>query len=397
MPYVIASKAKQSLFMRKMLMVILFVMLNLFQHQVLAQTLNNDLLLNKPLINTNEPDGGYYSEYFYQSFQQLFCGAIVQNTGTQGATNVYLQLDLLDNNNAVISTYYSDTILVLDTNQVDTVNIPQAITDFNYNYYYRNISYRIISDSIDENQSNNEDIIPFTALYQSDWNHTSRAAVATNTLNISQIENFQSGDFIGVSLNLGSWHHLVYGLQVSITEPWSDSLLMMGKIYQNGVVIDSVPFYNGGSSYFYSFGGSLIQDSTFYVGVEITCPPGTPIPMGVDTSCFHNFESETIARIGNTWITLNFVPLISLVCDPEGIEEINGTLINIYPNPATTSITITGYTPAYLTLCNTLGQTVAKASNTNTIWLGALPQGLYLLQVFDAKGALVKTEKVVKE
>jgi hypothetical protein len=71
--------------------------------------------------------------------------------------------------------------------------------------------------------------------------------------------------------------------------------------------------------------------------------------------------------------------------------------ISLYPNPATTQITITGYTPAYVTLCNTLGQTVAEASNTNTLWLGNLPQGLYLLQLFDAKGALVKTEKVVKE
>ena len=30
-------------------------------------------------------------------------------------------------------------------------------------------------------------------------------------------------------------------------------------------------------------------------------------------------------------------------------------------------------------------------------WLGTLPQGLYVLQVFDAKGGLVKAEKVVKE
>ncbi len=69
----------------------------------------------------------------------------------------------------------------------------------------------------------------------------------------------------------------------------------------------------------------------------------------------------------------------------------------LFPNPATTQLTITGYTPAYLKLCNTLGQTVAEASNTNTLWLGTLPKGLYVLQLFDAKGGLVKAEKVVKE
>jgi hypothetical protein len=389
--------------MRKMLVVVLFSVLNLVQQLSIAQTLNNDLVLRKPLINTNEPDGGYYSEYYYDSFQQLFCGAIVQNTGTQGATNVYLQLDLLDNNNAVISTYYSDTILVLDTNQVDTVNILQAITDFNYNYYYRNISYRIISDSIDENESNNEYTIPFTGLYGGDWNSTSRADLATDTIDITQVINFQSGDFIGVTMNLGSWHHLVYGLQVSITEPWADSLLMMGEIYQNGVVIDSVPFYNGGSSYFYAFGGSLIQDSTFYVGVEITCPPGTSIPIAVDTSYFHNFEAETIARIGGVWTTLNFVPLMSLVCDPEGIEEINVTQIRVFPNPATTEITVQwagSSKQSEVTIYNTQGQLVLHSIfdiQHSTFDISSFPSGLYYLQLFDAKGTLVKTEKVVKE
>ncbi len=71
--------------------------------------------------------------------------------------------------------------------------------------------------------------------------------------------------------------------------------------------------------------------------------------------------------------------------------------ISLFPNPATTQLTITGYTPAYLKLCNTLGQTVAEATNTTTLLLGTLPQGLYVLQVFDAKGGLVKAEKVVKE
>ncbi len=82
---------------------------------------------------------------------------------------------------------------------------------------------------------------------------------------------------------------------------------------------------------------------------------------------------------------------------PVNIIELVKESIKIYPNPATTQITITGYTPAYLKLCNTLGQTVAEATNTTTLLLGSLPQGLYVLQVFDAKGGLVKAEKVVKE
>ena len=80
-----------------------------------------------------------------------------------------------------------------------------------------------------------------------------------------------------------------------------------------------------------------------------------------------------------------------------GIEDMTSYPLTIYPNPATTQLTITGYTPAYLKLCNTLGQTVAEENNTNKLLLGTLPQGLYVLQLFDAKGGLVKAEKVVKE
>jgi hypothetical protein len=77
------------------------------------------------------------------------------------------------------------------------------------------------------------------------------------------------------------------------------------------------------------------------------------------------------------------------------LNTIDVKKINIFPNPASTQLTITGYTPAYVTLCNTLGQTVAEANNTNTLWVGNLPRGLYALQLFDAQGGWVKTEKVI--
>ncbi len=88
---------------------------------------------------------------------------------------------------------------------------------------------------------------------------------------------------------------------------------------------------------------------------------------------------------------------IETTCLCVGIEE-NDFLkkISLFPNPFTTQLTITGYTPALIKLCNILGQTVAEAKNTNTLWPGNVPQGLYLLQLYDAKGALVKTGKIVK-
>jgi hypothetical protein len=80
---------------------------------------------------------------------------------------------------------------------------------------------------------------------------------------------------------------------------------------------------------------------------------------------------------------------------PVGIEETSRIDILIFPNPTTTEITVNGYSPAYLKLCNTLGQKVAEANKSNKLYVGNLPQGLYVLQMFDANGQHVKTEKVI--
>lgn len=87
----------------------------------------------------------------------------------------------------------------------------------------------------------------------------------------------------------------------------------------------------------------------------------------------------------------------------ETIEDQNP--ITIYPNPATTQITIE-MNSQYRTsnnecrIMNTMGQVVLHSIfdiQHSTFDISFLTPGLYLLQVFDAKGGLVKTEKVVKE
>ncbi len=81
---------------------------------------------------------------------------------------------------------------------------------------------------------------------------------------------------------------------------------------------------------------------------------------------------------------------------PVGVSETNN-IVSIFPNPIIDVLTISGCNPTYLKLCNTLGQTVAEANKINKLYVGNLSQGLYVLQLFDEKGGLVKTEKVVKE
>ncbi len=120
-----------------------------------------------------------------------------------------------------------------------------------------------------------------------------------------------------------------------------------------------------------------------YYPICLTITDGNGCSSVFCDSSTYIFKTEEI-------ITINVVDAI-----PTGIEETGKDAVSIYPNPATSEITVNGYSPAYLKLFNTLGQTVAEASKSNKLYVGNLSQGLYVLQVFDEKGQPVSIEKVI--
>ncbi|MGE0638574.1 MAG: PKD domain-containing protein, partial [Bacteroidia bacterium] len=111
-----------------------------------------------------------------------------------------------------------------------------------------------------------------------------------------------------------------------------------------------------------------------------------------NSGCSNTYCSDLTFKTDAQMVYVNVISSVN-----EEIVKPQNNSILVYPNPATTELTIVGYNPASLKLCNTLGQTIAEANNTNKLWLGNLPQGIYLLQVFDNKGALLRVEKVLKE
>jgi uncharacterized repeat protein (TIGR01451 family) len=144
------------------------------------------------------------------------------------------------------------------------------------------------------------------------------------------------------------------------------------------------------------FNNILLPDSTtneeashgfikYHLLPRDTMPPGGIIYNEADIYFDYNNPITTNQTISTLAI------VTSNANDPANVKSW------FYPNPATSEISINGYNPAYLRLTNFIGQTILEASNTNKLWLGNLPQGFYLLQLFDAKGNLLKTEKVVKE
>jgi uncharacterized repeat protein (TIGR03803 family) len=121
-------------------------------------------------------------------------------------------------------------------------------------------------------------------------------------------------------------------------------------------------------------------------------------------------QGESVTVGNNTYTTSNtYIDVLTSVvtgCDSTvttnltvelctGINNHEVSDIIIYPNPVKFEITVSGYNAVYLKLCNKLGQTVAEASKSNKLYVGNLSQGLYVLQVFDANGQQIKTEKVI--
>jgi hypothetical protein len=81
-----------------------------------------------------------------------------------------------------------------------------------------------------------------------------------------------------------------------------------------------------------------------------------------------------------------------------GIIELNSYTISIFPNPASTEITIS--TPAKFTdvkLVNSIGQIVGQTKYSNTVSVVELSSGIYFVQLFNENGKLLKVAKIVKE
>lgn len=86
------------------------------------------------------------------------------------------------------------------------------------------------------------------------------------------------------------------------------------------------------------------------------------------------------------------------VCYPVvgvGIEELNHTLISVYPNPVNSNITIETSEPvSIISIYNSAGQLI-QTEIKNTFSVENLPAGIYMLQVQTANG--ISTARFVKE
>lgn len=82
---------------------------------------------------------------------------------------------------------------------------------------------------------------------------------------------------------------------------------------------------------------------------------------------------------------------------PLGVTEATTAAISVFPNPATTEVSVTGMEKADILVYNSVGQLVLSAAAANKISLSDLPGGCYVVKLFNESGELVYYNKVVKE
>ena len=82
---------------------------------------------------------------------------------------------------------------------------------------------------------------------------------------------------------------------------------------------------------------------------------------------------------------------------PLGLLENDKTdLLTVSPNPASGMVRIEGATVAEVQVCNTIGQLLKSAQNTNEISVSELPQGIYMLRITDENGTVATRRIVVR-
>ena len=70
----------------------------------------------------------------------------------------------------------------------------------------------------------------------------------------------------------------------------------------------------------------------------------------------------------------------------------------VYPNPASTEITINSSVKfTTIKIVNTIGQTILTKESSKSALVSALSNGIYFIELYDEKGKLLKIGKFIKE
>jgi hypothetical protein len=87
----------------------------------------------------------------------------------------------------------------------------------------------------------------------------------------------------------------------------------------------------------------------------------------------------------------------SLILNGVGVNDITLSGYSISPNPTKDKLQIHGVIPAGIKILSMEGKVIMEAKNTSEISLSTLSDGIYFIQLFDAKGYLLYKQKITKK
>ncbi|MBK7690782.1 MAG: T9SS type A sorting domain-containing protein [Bacteroidetes bacterium] len=87
----------------------------------------------------------------------------------------------------------------------------------------------------------------------------------------------------------------------------------------------------------------------------------------------------------------------SLILNGVGVNDITLNGYSISPNPTKDKLQIHGVIPAEIKILSMDGKVIMEVRNTSEISLSSLSDGIYFIQLFDAKGHLLYKQKIAKQ
>ncbi|WP_165836246.1 immunoglobulin domain-containing protein [Taibaiella soli] len=123
----------------------------------------------------------------------------------------------------------------------------------------------------------------------------------------------------------------------------------------------------------------------------------TPINGATSQSYTFTQNGGYLVRVTDVLNCTNY-SLLSFV-NNVGVKNIlvHASDISVYPNPAQNVVNIDAPVKVNIVLRDLLGQTLLSQKAVTRIYLSDIPAGLYLMQISDENGIIVKTEKITKQ
>ncbi len=144
-------------------------------------------------------------------------------------------------------------------------------------------------------------------------------------------------------------------------------------------------------------GGTAINDSVVFENTLVVLP--VPVKAGYTFAGWFthsDFSGDSVTQITVTQDTT----VHAKWSQTNAVKEISDKLVvNLYPNPAADYISIEAMAGTQVEIFNTLGKNVLTRKLTNdseTMAIGSLPKGMYIVRLSDSKGRVFQT-KLIKQ